>query len=118
MKSGDHINDQPPTTDEIQECSNELKENKASNDIDPTLLKNCEHPLMQEVLHRMTTRLWNEIDIPDAWGNSRLKSLWKGKGSKKDPTKQRGLSIGSTVCKLIINIILKRLRPWYEAQLS
>lgn len=73
---------------------------------------------MQEVIHRMTTRLWNEIDIPAAWGNSRLKSLWKGKGSKKDPTKQRGLSIGSTVCKLIINIILKRLQLWYEAQLS
>ena len=38
--------------------------------------------------------------------------------SKDDPTKYRGISIGSTVCKIIINIILKRLRPWYESQLS
>ena len=32
--------------------------------------------------------------------------------------KYRGLSIGSTVCKLIINIILNRIKPWYENQLT
>jgi hypothetical protein len=56
--------------------------------------------------------------MPTAWGNSRPKALWKGKGSKNDPNKYRGLSIGSTVCKLIVSFILIRLRPWYEAQLS
>jgi hypothetical protein len=112
------INDEPPTVIEIQDCLRDLKTKKASNDIDPELLKRCEHPVMLEVLHRMTLNIWNNMDIPDAWGNSRLKTLWKGKGSKKDPSKQRGLSIGSTLCKLIINIILKRLRPWYEAQLA
>ena len=58
------------------------------------------------------------MDVPSAWGNSRLKTLWKGKGKKSDPAKHRGLSIGSTVCKLIINLILARLRTWYEAQLT
>ena len=43
---------------------------------------------------------------------------WFRKGSKKDPSKYRGLSIGSTICKLIVNIILSRLQPWYEAQLT
>ena len=66
----------------------------------------------------MTSNLWSNLDIPDSWGNSRLKTLWKGKGSKSDPAKYRGISIGSTVCKLIISIILERIRPWYEAQLS
>ena len=108
------INDQPPKIDEIQKRLSELKMNKASNDIDPDLLKRFEHPVMLDVIHRMTTNLWGKMDIPDAWGNSHLKTLWKGKGSKKDPKKHRGLSIGSTVCKLIINIILGRLRPWYE----
>ena len=73
---------------------------------------------MNQVIHRMTLNLWNNLDIANAWGNSKLKSLWKNKGSKSDPTKYREISIGSTVCKLIINIILERLRPLYETQLS
>jgi len=40
----------------------------------------------------MTSNVWENLDIPSAWGNSRLKTLWKGKGSKKDPSKYRGLS--------------------------
>ena len=30
----------------------------------------------------------------------------------------RGLNIGSTVCKLIINIILERIRAWYAKEVS
>ena len=73
---------------------------------------------MLRVIHRLAQNLWSELDLPNAWGNSRLKTLWKGKGSKSDPTKYRGLSIGSTVCKLMISIILERIRPWYEAQIT
>ena len=95
-----------------------MKSNKANNDIDPEILKRCTEPIMLEVIHRMTSNLWADLDIPRSWGNSRLKTLWKNKGSKNDPTKYRGLSIGSTVCKLITNIILERLHIWYEAQLT
>ena len=112
------INSQPPTTEEIRYHLQKLKNGKASNDIEPELLKRCEQPIMLNVIHRMTLNLWENLDVPSAWGNSRLKTLWKGKGSKKDPSKYRGLSIGSTVCKLIMNIILSRLKPWYEAQLT
>ena len=73
---------------------------------------------MLQVINRITTNLWKEIDVPSAWGNSRLKTLWKKKGKKSDPAKHRGLSIGSTVCKLVINLILARIRTWYEAQLT
>ena len=73
---------------------------------------------MLHVIDRIANNLWSNLDIPAVWGNSRLKTLWKGKGSKSDTSKYRGLSIRSTVCKLIINVILERIRPWYEAQLS
>jgi len=69
-------------------------------------------------IHRMANNLWTNLDLHNVWGNSRLKTLWKGKGSKSDPSKYRGLSISSTICKLFVNIILERIRPWYEAQLS
>ncbi|XP_066917813.1 uncharacterized protein [Clytia hemisphaerica] len=105
------LNDAPPTVEEIQKHLQKLKNNKASNGIEPELLKRCTEPIMLQVIQRMMFNLWNNLDIPGAWGNSRLKTLWKGKGSKKNPTKHRGISKGSTVCKLAINIILERLRP-------
>ena len=112
------INLEVPSIELIQTHLRKLKSGKASNDVDPELLKKCENPIMLQVIHRMITNLWSTMDLPTTWGNSRLKTLWKGKGSKSDPSKYRGLSIGSTVCKLIINIILERIKPWYEAQLS
>ena len=112
------INNEPPDLEEIKKALSDMKSNKASNDIDPGLLKHCEHPILLQVIHRMTSKLWDDLDFAKAWGNSRLNTIWKKKGSKSDPSKYRGLSIGSTVCKLIINIILKRLRPWYETQLT
>ena len=112
------IDNEPPTIDEITKHLQKLKNKKANNDIDSELLKHCECPTLINAIHQMTLNVWNNLDIPPAWGNSRLQTLWKGKGSKKDPTKYRGLSIGSTVCKLIVNIILSRLQPWYEAQLT
>ena len=69
-------------------------------------------------MHRMRNNQWSNLNIPAVWGDSRIKTLWKRKGSKSDPSKYGGLSIGSTVCKLIINIILERIRLWDEAQLS
>ena len=104
--------------EEIQKHLHQLKSGKASNDIDSELLKKCEHPIMLEVMQRAARNLWSTLDLPASWGNSRLKTLWKGKGSKSDPSKYRGISIGSTLCKLLVNIILERIRPWYEAQLS
>ena len=101
------INDNPPDIEEIETHLQKLKSNKASSDVDPELLKRCCHPVMLQVIHRMTTKLWGDLDLPNDWGNSLLRTLWKGKGSKKDPEKYRGLSIASTVCKsLVVNIIL------------
>ena len=69
------IDDSPPTIDEIERQVKLLKNNKASNEIAPYLLKICNHPIMNQIIHRMTLNLWNNLDIPEAWGNSRLKTL-------------------------------------------
>ena len=41
----------------------------------------------------------------------------ENKGKKSDPSKYRGLSISSAICKLRMSIILAREKSWYEAQL-
>ena len=77
--------------DEISNHLQKLKNKKANNDIDSELLKNCESPMLITAIHQMTLNVWENLDIPIAWGNSPLKTLWKGKGSKKDLSKYRGL---------------------------
>ena len=63
-------------------------------------------------------QVWDEKAVPKSWGNGETKALWKGKGSKLDPSMYRGLNIGSVVGKSIINIILSRLQSWYDHQLT
>ena len=68
------INHEAPTIDEIQKHLHQLKSGKASNDVDPELLKKCENPLMLQVIDRMANNLWSNLDIPAVWGNSRIKT--------------------------------------------
>ena len=51
------INHEAPTIDEIQKHLHQLKSGKASNDVDPELLKKCENPLMLQVIDRMANNL-------------------------------------------------------------
>ena len=56
------IIDTPPSVDEIQKHLKELKPNKASNDIEPELLKKLnESPIMLQVVHRLMTNLWENL---------------------------------------------------------
>ena len=57
--------------------------------------------------------------IPKSWGHSRLVTLWKGpsKGKAENPETYRALQIGSTLCKILIMIIINRINTWYEDQL-
>ena len=80
-----------PTIDEIQKHLCQLKSGKASNNVDPELLKKCEDPLMPQVIHTMAHNLWSNLNLPAVLGNSRLKTLQKGKTSKPDPSKYRVL---------------------------
>jgi len=61
--------------EEIEHHIKLLKNIKASNEIAPDLIKRCNHPIMVEVIDRMTSNLWVELDVPEAWGNSHLKTL-------------------------------------------
>ena len=47
-----------------------------------------------------------------------MTSIWKNKGNAYDPTKYRGISIGSILCKVGMNIAIKRLSNFYEKQIQ
>ncbi|KAK2557205.1 Protein CLEC16A [Acropora cervicornis] len=58
--------------------------------------------------------IWTNRRLPADWGISRITTLWKNKGKKSDPSKYRGLSISSAICKLCMSIILAREKSWLQ----
>ena len=97
-----------------------MKNGKASNDIPAEFYKYAatSNALISE-LETMLQQIWNTKEIPISWGHSKLIALWKGasKGSAKDPSTYRGLQVGSSLCKILVIIILNRLKDWYDTQL-
>ncbi len=67
-----------------------------------------------ESLYRET---WVDVIILELWRKTTITRLYKNKGKRKDCKNYRRLSIGSTLLKLAMAIILERLRPWYNKQL-
>ena len=64
--------------------------------------------------------IWETNAIPKSWGHSKLVAIWKGpsKGKVEDPKTYCGLQIGSSLCKILIFVIINRLKTWYESQLQ
>ena len=56
-------------------------------------------------------------EIPTQWVITRISAIWKQKGSPLDKTKYRGISLGSIIVKIVMNIILTRTSNFYERQL-
>ena len=95
-----------------------LKGGKAALDINIDVLKCCAtNIVLTDRLHELLSKAWDP-DIPDQWGISKLCTIWKNKGSPVDPETYRGISIGSTCLKILTSIIINRISPWYETQIS
>ena len=110
----------PPTKNEIISTLKTLKNGKASNDLPAEFFKYAvtSEGLIME-LESLLKIIWQTQQVPTSWGHSKLIALWKGaaKGSSKDPSTYRGLQVGSSLCKIMVIIILNRLKDWYDHQL-
>ena len=67
----------------------------------------------------MYRTIWETRIIPTEWGHSRLVALWKGSSNGKieNPEAYRALQIGSSLCKILVVIIINRISSWYEKQI-
>ena len=116
----DTVNTEAPETTEILSSIKELKLGKSATDIPTDYIKVAsENMQFVEEMARLYQTIWKTCQIPKAWGHSKLVAIWKGasKGRSEDPNAYRALQIGSSLCKLLIVIIVKRLKVWYELQL-
>ncbi|XP_072050312.1 uncharacterized protein [Amphiura filiformis] len=69
-------------------------------------------------LTRVLNRAWEERAAPDDWQRAIIVPIWKKKGSKRDCSKYRGISLLSHTGKIYAKILEKRIRPVVEHQLS
>ena len=110
----------PPGMDELVKVIRRLKNVKSASDIPTIFIKHAldSREFAMEVVKLYKT-IWVAKSMPKDWGHSRLVTLWKGpsKGKANDPSTYRGLQIGSSLCKIMIIIIINRLKEWYERQL-
>ena len=112
-ENNEHINCEPPSIEEITSVMKKLKGGKAASDIPAEFIKaaTTSDAFIQE-MKMLYIDIWNTVSIPSSWSKSKLVALWKGasKGKVEDPTAYRGLQIGSSLCKILIIIIINRFR--------
>ena len=77
-------------------------------------LKYVDTPELAEHLHALFRRVWTHGECPSTWTGSRLKPLYKNKGSIAEAKNYRGLMINATANKVLIMVILARLKAHYE----
>ena len=63
-------------------------------------------------------KAWHERTVPEDWKNAIVIPIWKNKGSRKDCSNYRGLSLNSHVGKLYAKILEQRARAKAECYLS
>ena len=112
------ISNSCPTLTEVYNACRQCKNGKASSDIPSEFLKYArDSPEFLAELHRLISIVWKDRKVPEDWQFSDLTALWKRKSPQTDPKTWRGLSVGSSVCKLLISIILERNRIWFNKQI-
>ena len=108
----------PPTQDELVSVINKMKNKKATTDIPSEFLKSITNsPNCMSLIEMMYKDVWQNIILADEWRNQIITPLYKNKGSRKDPSKYRGISIGSNFLKLAMAICLERIKVWYNKQI-
>ena len=113
------IGNHPPSLQEICNAIKKLNKGKATIDVETEVLVCATSiPDFTNLLEDYFKNIWTYKEIPDQWRLSRITALWKNKGNAFDPTKYRGISIGSILCKVGMNIALKRLDEFYETQVK
>jgi hypothetical protein len=76
------------------------------------------------LLWKLLRKVWVQIqdgvpvvDIPEDWLSATLVCLFKNKGSRLDPAKYRGISLISSVEKIVSIILLNRIKDAVEVRL-
>ena len=98
------------TLDEMKKLLLSSKSDKSPgpDELHPKLLKECadELAIPMKLMFDLTMKVGK---IPQEWKKAEVKAIYKKKGSRKDPSNYRPVSLTSVVCKLMEKVIKNHL---------
>ena len=115
-----NVNSEVPSVTEVQDVIKKIKNGKCqgTDKLYGEELKYNKSPRFMFYLMLLLTTIWTTFNLPSSWLISSITCLFKNKGSRRDATNYRGLSIMSTMSKIIIAVIISRIRNAYEQIIS
>ena len=104
----------PIEMEEVQLAIAQLQENKSPGPdyICPSIIKDG---IVLQYLHKLFQRCFETGIVPPAWLNSILQPVFKGKGSKHDPSNYRGITLQSCIAKAFAKVVNNRLGHYLES---
>jgi sorting nexin-29 len=103
-----------PSAAEFEVAIRELKTYKSSSsDQIPAELIQAGGGVLHSEIHKLIMLIWNKEELPYQWKESIAVSIHK-KGDKIDCSNYRGMSLLTTSCKILSNILLSRLIPYAD----
>ena len=99
------------TPSEIADIIISLNESKAK-DMNGMTASNIKRLVASSEFRIAMARLWNGMikhhQYPTCWSEDRIFYIWKGKGSPKDPCKQRPITIVICVTKILEKLLVRK----------
>ena len=103
-----------PSAFEVEMAIEKLKRHKSPgiDQIPAEYIKSGGRTIHSEV-HKLNNLMWNKKESPEEWKELVILPIYK-KGDKTDCSDYRGISLVSTMYKILSNILLSRLTPYVE----
>jgi hypothetical protein len=103
-----------PSRLEVEIAIAKLKKYKSpgSDQIPAELIQAGGEILLPEI-HKLINSVWNKEELPDQWKESIVVPI-HNKSDKTDCNSYRGISLLSTLYKILSNILLSRLVPYID----
>ena len=104
-----------PTVEVVKRAIKRLKNNRSpgNDNIPSEIWKYGGDILLEERLHSLIRKIWNEEAIPDVWEEGILIPLHK-KGDKLVCSNYRGINLLVTAYKILTIIIYEKMKPYVE----
>ena len=111
MKRGKNLEMSKITVKEVENCIEKNGNNKAPDpdEITNKMLREGKELIKERLSEVMNGMKENNMEIPENWKVGEIISFYKGKGDYLDLSCQRGISLTSTVLKLLESIIKERI---------